>query len=73
MEEQEKYICELCGDEVNLEDSDNIHEIDEIASEYFMLDTGTIVHKQCFKDSRTSEYLRKLDDLAAEEEESYYF
>lgn len=58
-------ICELCGDQISSEDA---CEIDSLASDYFMLDTGTTVHKQCFDDSRPTEYLRKLRDLEKEEE-----
>ena len=53
--------CELCGDA--LQSGDAVTEIDELASEYFMLDTGTTVHTSCFHDSSPPSYLRKLREL----------
>lgn len=66
----DENCCDLCGDEIKSEDT---CEIDSIASEYFMLDTGTIVHKECFSDSRPLEYIRRLEEFEEPKEELDFF
>lgn len=62
-------VCELCGDKIMSEEK--YHEIDQLASDYFMLDTGTIVHKECFDGSCPPSYLNKLDDLERSENDFF--
>lgn len=60
-EQKEQEKCELCGDTIT-EKCQTI-EIDDLASEFFMLDAGTIVHQECFDDSKTPGYMRELREI----------
>jgi len=48
--------CELCGDPVPVADR---HRITASQAEPMGMDTGTIVHRQCYLDSRPSVLRRK--------------